>query len=27
LSSGQSWASGNTFTLSTCTWALTPIAA
>ena len=27
LSVNQAWASGNTFTLSTCTWALTPIAA
>jgi hypothetical protein len=27
LSSSQAWASANVYTLSTCTWALTPIAA
>jgi hypothetical protein len=27
LSSSQAWASGNTYALNTCTWALTPIAA
>jgi hypothetical protein len=27
LSSSQAWASGNVYTLNTCTWALTPIAA
>lgn len=27
LTSTQSWASGNVYTMNTCTWALTPIAA
>lgn len=27
LSSTQSWANGNTYTLNSCTWSLTPIAA